>query len=83
MGVGEQVWSCPLGSGHGHLQTQMSLLKEVLPELGKVREGGKVSRENGRCKDRHELAWLSVQTLGSLEWLETTGGASWKQSQRP
>lgn len=40
-------------SGHGHLQTQVSLLQEVLPELSKVREGGKVSaRETGVCNDR-------------------------------
>ena len=25
------------------------------------------------CKDRHEVARLSAETLGSLEWLESTG----------
>lgn len=70
------MWCCPLVSGRGHLQTQVSLLKEVLPERGKVMEGGKVSagRMAGTKTERHELAWLSVQTLGSLERLETTGG---------
>ena len=24
------------------------------------------------CKDRHEVVWLSAETLGCLEWLEST-----------
>lgn len=53
--------------GPGHLQIQVSFLEEVLPELGKVRKGGKVSaRENSMCKDREAyIAWLSVQTFWS------------------
>lgn len=53
--------------GPGHLQTPVSFLKEVLPELSKVRKGGKVSaRENGMCKDREAcIAWLRVQTFWS------------------
>lgn len=38
--------------GPGHLHSQVGFFKEVLPELCKVRKGGKVpTRQNGVCKE--------------------------------
>ena len=62
--------------GPGHLHTEVGFLKEVLPELCKVRKGGKIpARQNGVCKkrERHIMARFCVQTLRGLEWLESTG----------
>lgn len=37
----------------GHLHTQVGFFKKVLPELWKVRKGGKApARQNGTCRER-------------------------------